>query len=147
MSSVSQQYLFRPSAVLKGFKSAVHTAAFLASFIIGLDYRLTWVFAALILLSAVSLISEKEAIVRLTLSEQECLLDGEPIRITSEYFDTPWLLVLRFRRLTHDNLPRHLGAQASFRRNPQSALVVLPDTMAVERRRALSRQLRWQCFS
>jgi len=144
---VSQQYLLRPSVVLKALKSAVHTVAFLAFSIVGLDYWLVCIFATLTLLNAVNLIVAKEQVVRLTLSEQECLLDGEPIRIESEYFDSPWLLVLRFQRLKHDAHSRHPKAHTFFKRSPPSALIVLPDMMAVERRRALSRQLRWQCFA
>lgn len=144
---MSQQYLLRPSVMLKASKSAVHTVAFLAFFIIGMDSWLVCGLAILTLLSAFTLIIEKEAIVRLTLSEQECLLDGEPIRIESEYFDSPWLLVLRFQRLKHDAHSLHPKARTCFKRIPPSALFVLPDSLAVERRRALSRQLRWQCFS
>jgi hypothetical protein len=139
--------MLMPSVVLTTLKSAVHAAAFLSLFIIGLDYWALSVLAVFILQSAVKLITQKEAAVRLTLSEQECLVDGKPIHIESEYFDTPWLLVFRYRWLEPDKHALHPKTPAYFRRARQSVLIVLPDTMSIERRRALSRQLRWQCFS
>jgi hypothetical protein len=144
---VSQQYMLRPSVVLKTLKSAVHAVAFSSLFIIGLDYWALCVFAVFILQSAVKLVTQKKAAVRLTLSEKECLVDGKPINIQSEYFDTPWLLVLRYRWLEPDKHAPQPKTPAYFRRARQSVLIVLPDTMSIGRRRALSRQLRWQCFS
>lgn len=143
MRAVSEQYLINPSRLLQSLVIVVHLAALLALPIVGLNVLSLCVIAVLILQSGCQCITAKNAQIQLTLSENECLLDGEVIQLAREYFDTPWLLVLRSRRRSPSDEPKFWTRLSGY----YSTTLVLVDSMNPERRRALSRQLRWQSFS
>ena len=134
---MSQQFFLRPSKIARLLEYIVHLLALLALSQTQLGAFVWAAISILVVLSACRLACESRETERLVLGEKGCFLNGQAIRLLQQFYDTPWLCVLRFEHREPTD------TDSIWQWRPR-VLLVLPDSMDDTQRRALSRLLRWQ---
>ncbi|MDX1490514.1 MAG: protein YgfX [Pseudohongiellaceae bacterium] len=123
----------RSSPLFFTMRLALYGLALLGLYWVALGAQILAVIAAILILDAYRQLRRSRFRTELLLGEQASFLGEQEIELAPEFFDTPALMVLRYRYRTEQ------GAWHS--------LCIWPDSLAQAERRALSRTLRWYSFS